>query len=97
VRGNLDVVDEFGQQFYDSNVSYSAALSRVDQMRAAGIPTNKIAIGMMLGNDSNHWTMAQCKQYMTQFRSDRGIRRAYLWEIGNNSAAWGQAMKAIVQ
>jgi hypothetical protein len=97
VRGNLDVVDEFGQQFYDSQVSYAAALGRVDQMMAAGIPASKIAIGMMLGNDANHWTMSQCKQYMTQFRTDRGVRRAYLWEISNNSAAWGQAMKAIVQ
>jgi hypothetical protein len=91
------ILTSAGQQFYDAPVSYSAALGRVDELISNGIPASKISIGMMIAADSNHWTNAQCKDYATRFKADRGITRFYLWEASRSGTdQWATDMAGIL-
>ena len=85
--GALDMI---GQQFYDATVSVDQADGRINQMIGAGIPENKVSIGMMIANDAQHWTLQQCVTN-TQILKSRhpNLRGGYLWESGRaQTAEW---------
>lgn len=75
-----NALDNYGQQFYDAPVSLSAAKGRIAEAINAGIPASKISVGMMIANDSSHWTNAQCASYMADIKASYGVTKAYLWE-----------------
>jgi Glycosyl hydrolases family 18 len=82
---NAGTLDCFGQQFYDAPVSESAALGRINQAIAAGIPANKITVGVMLpeagDNTANYWTPTQAVQIITALLAAHpDLQGAYFWE-----------------
>jgi len=88
----------YGQQFYDAEVSVDAAAGRIQQAINAGIPIQKISVGMMIASDAKHWTNAQCKANMIELRRRfPELRRVFLWEASRaGTAQWAADMKAIV-
>lgn len=91
-------LDSFGQQFYDSEVPVSDALWRVRQAIDAGIPANKITIGMMIAPDARHWTVQQCSDnYKRLLTAVPGLNGAYLWESSRpGTAQWANDVGALV-
>lgn len=85
------LLDAYGQQFYDSDVSKEAALGRVNEAIANGIPENKITIGMMNPPGSvpnGYWSVDTCIANMNWLKLQRpGLRGGYLWEAGRAGAA----------
>lgn len=94
--GNLTRI---GQQFYDAVVSKEAALGRIDQAVAAGIPAAKYSIGMMVGNTSNYWTVDQGITNANFIKAKYPtIGGAYLWEAGRPGAAdWADRVGTVVR
>lgn len=77
------LLDEYGQQFYDAVVSKEAALGRINQAIAYGIPENKISIGMMVGSADVYWTVQECIANVTWIKQQRpNLKGGYLWEAG---------------
>ena len=95
---NAGCLDSYGQQFYDAPVSENAALGRINEAISAGIPANKITVGMMIANDSSHWTNQQCVDNYTQLKAAvPGLNGAYLWENSRaGTAQWAQQVGALV-
>ena len=82
------LLDEYGQQFYDAVVSKEAALGRIDQAIAYGIPENKISIGMMVGGADVYWTVQECIANVTWIKQQRpNLKGGYLWEAGRAGTA----------
>jgi len=75
-----NALDNYGQQFYDAPVSLAAAKGRIAEAINAGIPASKLSVGMMIANDSSHWTNTQCADYMADIKATYGVTKAYLWE-----------------
>lgn len=92
-----DLLTRYGQQFYDASVSLSAAQGRISDAIKAGIPVEKITVGMMIAPDSQHWTLQQCVDNMRAIKAKwPTIGGAYLWEAGRDqSAQWSAAMAAL--
>jgi hypothetical protein len=88
-----------GQQFYDAVVSKEAAQGRVAELVAAGIPQSRIAIGMMVGNQSTYWTVAECASAVRYIkRSYPNVRGGYLWQAGNlGTADWVRRVGALLR
>ena len=95
---NAGVLDEYGQQFYDAVVSVGAAAGRIQEAINAGIPVAKISVGMMIANDAQHWTNAQCYSNMQSLMGQfPGLQRAYLWEAARaGTAQWVTDMRALI-
>ncbi len=95
---NAGCLDFYAQQLYDAPVSYAAALSRIRQALAAGIPVSKLGVGNMIADDANHWTSGQCVQYFTQLKAAvPGLAGAYLWENGRaGTGQWASDMAPLV-
>jgi hypothetical protein len=80
---NAGALDMIGQQFYDAVVSYDAALGRINQMINAGIPENKVGIGMMVGDAATYWTVDECVAAVNYLKGRHpNLRGGYLWEHG---------------
>jgi hypothetical protein len=94
--GALDMI---GQQFYDSPVSVDDADGRISQMINAGIPENKVGIGMMIEDNDRHWTLAQCVSNTRTLKARHpAIRGGYLWESGRPwTAEWVSQVGAILK
>jgi hypothetical protein len=88
-----------GQQFYDAVVSKEAAQGRVAELVAAGIPQSRIAIGMMVGNESTYWTVTECATAVRYIkRSYPNVRGGYLWQAGNlGTADWIRRVGALLR
>ncbi|MEZ4226948.1 MAG: glycosyl hydrolase family 18 protein [Polyangiaceae bacterium] len=93
--GALDMI---GQQFYDAVVSYGAALGRVNQMANAGIPDDRIGIGMMVGSADTYWTVSECKEAVNFIKGPHaGVRGGYLWEHGRSGTQeWADQVGALL-
>ncbi len=78
-----NALDLIGWQFYDTVVSKEAALSRVNSLVSAGIPINKIGVGMMVGDADTYWTVDECITNFNYIKASHpNIRGGYLWEAG---------------
>lgn len=85
---NAGALDMIGQQFYDSVVTNSAMMTRLAQLRSAGIPENKIGIGMMVGDADTYWTVDECISAVNTAKSTYpNLRGGYLWEAGRAGTA----------
>jgi Glycosyl hydrolases family 18 len=97
---NAGALDNYGQQFYDSQVSLSAAEGRIDEAINNGVPASKISVGMMNppGSVSNgYWDNPTCAANMTAIRDKYGIHKAYYWEGARVGAGnWVNNMAAIL-
>lgn len=95
---NAGALDMIGQQFYDAVVSQSAMMGRLDQLRAAGIPENKMAVGMMVGTADTYWTVDECVTNVNAAKAKYpGLRGGYLWEAGRaGTADWANRVGAIL-
>jgi Glycosyl hydrolases family 18 len=91
-------LDFYAQQFYDANVSFAAALGRIQEAMAAGIPATKLGVGMMIQGDANHWTNSQCLDYYTRLKAAvPGLAGAYLWETHRaGTGQWASDLAPIV-
>ena len=89
-----DLTTAWGQQYYDAPVTLADVLSRVAESVAAGIPSARTTIGMMIADDANHWTLSQCRDVWAGVRAVYpDIAGAFLWEAGRaGGAEWSQAM-----
>jgi len=92
------VLDEYGQQLYDSEVSVGAAEGRIQQALDAGLPQEKLSVGMMIASDRQHWTNTQCAENMKAIRQRwPGITKAYLWEASRSGTTqWVADMQRIL-
>ena len=92
------LLSRYGQQFYDASVSLGAAEGRIQEAIDAGIPVEKITVGMMIAPDSQHWTLAQCVTNMAAIKAKwPTIGGAFLWEKDRaQSAEWSAAMAKIL-
>jgi hypothetical protein len=88
-----------GQQFYDAVVSKEAAQYRVAELVAAGIPQSRIAIGMMVGNQSRYWTVTESAAAVRHIkRSYPNVRGGYLWESSRpGTADWVRRVGALLR
>lgn len=95
---NAGALDMIGQQFYDAVVSQAAMMGRLDQLRAAGIPENKIAVGMMVGAADTYWTVDECIANVNAAKAKYpGLRGGYLWEAGRaGTADWASRVGTIL-
>ena len=93
--GALDMI---GQQFYDAVVSEGAMMGRLDQLRAAGIPEHRMAVGMMVGASDHYWTVDQCASRVAAAkRRYPGLRGGYLWESSRaGTADWASRVGALL-
>lgn len=93
-------LDNYGQQFYDSEVSLSAAKGRIDQAISSGLPASKISVGMMNppGSVTNgYWDNSTCVTNMTAIRDTYGIHKAYYWWAARTGMAdWVNNMASIL-
>ena len=91
-NGALNMI---GQQFYDAVVSKEAAKGRVAQLVGAGIPQRKIAIGMMVGNTNNYWTVNECIAAVRYIKARYPkLRGGYLWEAGRSGTSdWAKRLR----
>lgn len=89
-------LDEYGQQFYDAVVTEQAMMGRLDQAVNAGIPPERISIGMMIAPDEKHWSNAVCVERLAAARAKyRGLTKVYLWEGSRaGTAQWCRDMAA---
>ena len=89
--GNLTRI---GQQFYDAVVSKEAALGRIDQAVAAGIPVEKYLVGMMVGGADTYWSVDECLANVTFIKAKYPtIGGVYLWEAGRaGTADWANRL-----
>lgn len=96
LKNAADVVDEISQQFYDSVVTYDAALTEVRKYVAL-FGVERVGVGMGLGPDAKHWDVSECKDYMTRLRAATGVRITNLWWEGSTSLTneWAAAMKKV--
>lgn len=95
LKGNLDVVDEIAQQYYDSVVSEKAALDATRAYLDAKFPASVVGVGMMLGSESTRWDLAECTSVMKAHVNQLGVRISNLWEGSHpQTNAWAQAMAA---
>lgn len=87
-------LDEYGQQFYDAEVSEKAMMDRLAQAIDGGIPPERMSIGMMIAGDAKHWTNDVCVQRLAAARARYpGITKAYLWEGSRaGTARWAADM-----
>jgi hypothetical protein len=94
--GALDMI---GQQFYDAVVSKEAAKMRVAQLVTAGIPQNKVAVGMMVGPQSTYWTVGECITAVKYIKASYPrIRGGYLWEAGRaGTADWATRLSPVLK
>ena len=95
---NAGALDMIGQQFYDAVVSESAMMGRLDQLRSAGIPENKMGIGMMVGDANTYWTVSECISAVNTAKAKYpGIRGGYLWEHGRSGTSdWANQVGALL-
>lgn len=93
--GALDMI---GQQFYDAPVTVDQAAGRIQQMIDAGIPENKVGIGMMIADDANHWTLDQCVSNTQQLKAQYpDLRGGYLWEASRaGTSDWVSEVGALL-
>lgn len=94
-------LDWIGQQFYDANVSLSAAKTEIQNYINAGVPAHKVGVGMLVSDNPNKgWTLQQCQNYMIDIRNTwPSINKVYIWtEAGEIPIAtqWINAMRPIV-
>ena len=68
---------------------------RIERLRRgsiwfAAVMLIALLVGMMIGSDANHWTVAQCEANMRAARDKwSGIGGGLLWESSNSeTAAW---------
>lgn len=89
--GNLTRI---GQQFYDAVVTKEAAMHRIDQAVAAGVPVEKYEIGMMVGSEPIYWTVDTCVDNVNYFKAKYpGIGGGYLWEAKRaGTADWADSV-----
>lgn len=91
-------LDMTGQQFYDAEVSYSAANGTIDALVRAGVPESKIGIGMMVDSDARHWTVDECVEAVNYLKSRHPtLRGGYLWEHGRaGTAEWASRVAPLL-
>lgn len=94
-QGLLDMI---GQQFYDAVVPASSARWAVGRMVSAGIPENKISIGMMVGSQDTYWTIEECLEAVRYITAAYpGVRSGYLWEAGRpGTADWADRVGGLL-
>jgi hypothetical protein len=97
---NAGALDNYGQQFYDSQVSLGAAEGRIDEAINNGLPVSKISVGMMNppGSVSNgYWDNPTCSANMSAIRDKYGIHKAYLWWAARTgSDTWANNMGSLL-
>lgn len=76
-----DLVDEFGQQFYDASMSWTDIDDRLSQAKSAGLLMSKYSLGLMIGPNPNYETVNDCVRYMGLAKAKYGINKAYWWEL----------------
>ena len=88
---------EFGQQLYDAPVSQAEALAQT-QLAVATLGPGSVLVGMMIGQDANHWTLDECRANMASIiQRWPSIGGACLWESSRSGTAeWGTAMAALL-
>lgn len=95
------LLDAYAWQFYMADVSLEVAKWRLAWLRDRGIPTDKLAVGMMLPqNPSQHnisWTNAESRDYMRNIMATMGISKAALWVNPWDAAdaQWARDMRAL--
>ncbi len=74
----------YGQQFYDAPVTKEAAEGRINQAKTSyGIPENKIAVGMMIADGANYWTIPTAVTNINYLKGKfPQLKGGYLWEAG---------------
>lgn len=94
-QGDLDMI---GQQFYDAVVAPVDARWRIAQLVSAGIPQDRIGIGMMVGSLDTYWTVDECVAAVTYLKSHfPHLRGGYLWEAGRpGTLDWSQRVGALL-
>ena len=76
-RGLLTMIS---QQFYDAPVSTPDALRQVQRIRDAGVPENRIGIGMMVGDSAGDWSIDECLDAVSAIRATYPeVRGGFLW------------------
>ncbi len=91
------LLDSYAWQFYMSDVTLDLAKWRLTWLIERGIPADKLAIGMMIGNDAISWTNAESVAYMTELKRTFGITKAALWANpwDDLDTRWANDMRAI--
>ena len=94
-----NILGYYGQQFYEAPVNLAAVEGRLAESQNNGIPIEKTLIGMMIGNDANHWTLQQCIDIMTAVKKNHPtIGGTYAWEEGRpfTRVEWPAAMAKVL-
>lgn len=100
------ILAAYGQQFYDSHVPLGVAnpdetgtaMGRIAQAVQDGLPPSVIQVGMMVGDDSDHWSMDVCESNMAAIKAEwPDIGGAYLWsETHGEVAEWARRIGAVL-
>jgi hypothetical protein len=92
------ILDAFGQQFYDSVVSAGAAIGRINNYKAWGLPVAKYQVGMMVGAADTYWDLSECvSNFKAIKQAHPQVSGAYLWEAGRpGTAEWARAIKSLL-
>ena len=88
---------QMGSQLYDAEVSLAAALGVLGlEVDALGAPS--VVVGMMIGADRKHWTVAQCETNMRAVKARwPDIGGCYLWVSHRpGTADWARRMAGVL-
>lgn len=92
------LLSQFGRQFYWWNIeSVDVVVKSIERAMRMGIPADRLAVGMMLGDRPKFWTQETAVEWMRIVRERCGVTKTYLWEAAlPGSDEWASNMREVL-
>ena len=92
------LLSQFGRQFYWWNIeSVDVVVKSIERAMWMGIPADRLAVGMMLGDRPKFWTQETAVEWMRIVRERCGVTKTYLWEAAlPGSDEWASNMREVL-
>ena len=92
------LLSQFGHQFYWWNISsVDVVVKSIERAVRMGIPADRLAVGMMLGDRPKFWTQETAVEWMRIVSERCGVTKTYLWEAAlPGSDEWASNMRGVL-